>query len=45
MLEIGVKDKDGDVRVEGRVNVVLKGSVMEVKFRDREVGNVWEVVW
>ena len=45
MLEIGVKDKDGDVRVEGRVNVVLKGIVMEVKFRDREVGNVWEVVW
>ena len=45
MLEIGVKDKDGDVRVEGRVNVVLKGIVMEVKFRDRKVGNVWEVVW
>ena len=45
MLEIGVKDKDGDVRVERRVNVVLKGIVMEVKFRDREVGNVWEVVW
>ena len=45
MLEIGVKDKDGDVRVEGRVNVVLKGIVMEVKLRDREVGNVWEVVW
>ena len=45
MLEIGVKDKDGDVRVEGRVNVELKGIVMEVKLRVREVGNVWEDVW